>query len=48
MLQLRESLELIKKNYADEYERTGYFAAINKATLFAFAIDGKDSGTFTL
>ncbi len=48
MLQLRESLELIKKNYANEYERTGYFAAINKATLFAFAIDGKDSGTFTL
>lgn len=48
MLQLRETLELIKKNYADEYERTGYFAAINKGTLFAFAIDGKDNGTFTL
>ena len=25
-----------------------YFAAINKGTLFAFAIDGKDTGSFTL
>lgn len=48
MLQLRETLELIEKNYADEYERTGYFAAINKVTLFAFAIDGKDNGGFTI
>lgn len=48
MLQLRETLELIEKNYADEYERTGYFAAVNKGTLFAFAIAGKDNGTFTL
>lgn len=48
MLQLKETLELIEKNYADEYERTGYFAAINKGTLFAFAIDGKDTGSFTL
>lgn len=48
MLQLKETLELIGKNYADEYERTGYFAAINKGTLFAFAIDGKDTGNFIL
>ena len=48
MLQLRETLELIRKNYADEYERARYFAAINKGTLFAFAIDGKDVGSFTL
>ena len=48
MLQLRETLELIEKNYADEYARTGYFAAINKGTLFAFAIDGKETGSFTL
>ena len=48
MLQLKETLELIEKNYADEYERTGYFAAINKGMLFAFAIDGKDTGSFTL
>ena len=48
MLQLRETLELIEKNYGNEYERTGYFAAVNKGTLFAFAIDGKDNGSFTL
>ena len=48
MLQLRETLELIEKHYADEYERTGYFAAMNKGTLFAFAIDGKETGSFTL
>lgn len=48
MLQLRETLELIEKNYADEYNRTDYFAAVNKWTLFAFAIEGKGSGSLTL
>lgn len=48
MLQLKETLELIETHYADEYSRTGYFAAVNKATLFAFAIDGKETGSFTL
>lgn len=48
MLQLKETLELISKNYEDEYERAGYFAAVNKGTLFAFAIDGKETGSFTL
>ena len=48
MLQLRETMELIEKNYGDEYERTGYFAAVTKGTLFAFAIDGKGKGGFTL
>jgi len=48
MLQLRETLELIEKHYAEEFARTGYFAAINKGTLFAFAVDGKETGSFTL
>lgn len=48
MLQLRETLKLIENHYSDEYERTGYFAAINKSTLFAFAVNGKDTGSFTL
>ena len=48
MLQLRETLEIIDKHYAEPYERTGYFAAITKGTLFTFAIDGKDFGGFTL
>lgn len=48
MLQLRETLDLIEKNYASEYERTGYFAAICKGTLFNFAVDGKEAGSITL
>ena len=48
MLQLRETLELIEKNYADEYDRNGYFAAVSKGTLFTFAIDGKETGGFAL
>lgn len=48
MLQLKETLVMINKNCADEYERTGYFAAIHRGTLFAFAIDCKKAGTFTL
>ena len=48
MLQLRETLEIIDKHYAEQFERTGYFAAINKGTLFAFAVDSKETGSFTL
>lgn len=48
MLQLRETLELIEKHYAEEYKQTGYFSTINKGTLFTFAIDGKETGSFTL
>ncbi len=48
MLQLKETLELIEKHYAYEYESTGCFAAVTKGTLFAFAIDGKETGSFTL
>lgn len=48
MLQLKETLELVEKHYADEYKRTGYFAAVTKGTLFAFAIDSKEVGCFTL
>lgn len=48
MLQLRETLGGIGEFYEAEYERTGYFAAILKGTLLQYAIDGKESGTFTL
>lgn len=48
MLQLKETLEFIGKHYPAEYECTGYFAAVAKGTLFAFAIDGKETGSFTL
>jgi hypothetical protein len=48
MLQLRETLDLIEKNYSAEYTHSGYFAAIAKGTLFSFAIDGKETGSFVL
>lgn len=48
MLQLKETLELIEKNYAAEYDRSDYFAAVAKGTLFSYAIDGKEHGSFTL
>ena len=48
MLQLKETLELIEKHCAAEYERSGYFAAIDKGTLFTFAIDGKETGSFAM
>ena len=48
MLQLREMLERIGEHYAAAYERNGYFAAVEKGTLFTFAIDGKETGSFTL
>ena len=48
MLQLRDMLDLIEKNYAEEYKKSGYFAAICKKTLFAYAVDGKESGAVIL
>ena len=48
MIQLKETLELISKYYEDEYENSGYFAAVAKDTMLALAIDGKEKGSFTL
>ena len=48
MLQLRETLELIEKHYVDEYAQSHYFAAIVKGVFFTLAIDGKETGDFTL
>lgn len=48
LLQLRELLDRIETCYAEEYRRTGYFAAVEKSTLIAFAIGGKESGTITI
>lgn len=48
MLQLIETLELIEKYYADEYDSTGYFAAISKSTLFDFAVAGRETGCVIL
>ncbi len=48
MLQLRETLDLIEKNYKRELERSEYFAAISKMVLFNFAVDGNENGSFRL
>lgn len=48
MLQLRETLQIIEKNYKEEFERTGYFAAVDKGVMFSFAIGGKETGSFIL
>lgn len=48
MLQLRETLDLIEKHYEDEYKRTGYFAAVSKDALFAFAVDNRETGSIVL
>ena len=48
MLQLRETLEVIEKNYFEKYKKAGYFTVIFKGVLFGIAIDGKDTGSFTL
>ena len=46
MMQLKETLDLIEKHYADLHH--GYFAAIVKGDLIRFVIDSKETGTFTL
>ena len=46
MMQLRETLELIEKHYADLHH--GYFAAVVKGDLFRFAIDSREIGSFML
>ena len=48
MLQLKEMLALVEKQYAAEFERTACFAAVEKSTFFTFAVDGKENGSFTL
>ena len=47
MLQLTETLRKIETHYAAEYERTGYFAAMCRETLFSFVMSG-ETGSFAL
>lgn len=46
MLQLKDTLEKIEKNYVELYK--DYFAIIEKHTLFQFAIQFKQTGRFAL
>ena len=40
--------KLIQQQYAGAYTQTSCFAAIYKETLFAFAVSGKECGSFTM
>lgn len=48
MLQLGELLRRIEEQYADDYARTGYFAAIYRETLLSFTVDGRENGSLRL
>lgn len=48
MLQLRETLGVINENYAEQCEKSGYFAAVSKAALLSFAVDGRKTGSIVL
>ena len=48
MLQLKDTLDYIEKNYVKEFERTHFFALIDKSKFFSFAVDGKEAGGFTI
>lgn len=48
MLQLKETLGIIEKNYSEQYEESRYFAAVCKGTLMNFAVDGKENGSIVL
>ena len=47
MLQLRETLDMIRKHYDDQYARTGYFAALSKSAFLTYVLDHTQTGTFT-
>ena len=48
MLQLRETLDCIEKNFAEEYAAAGYFAAVAKDVLFSYAVNHETGGVLTL
>ncbi len=41
LLELRDIFKFINKNYKEEYEESGYFAAVAKGLFFDVVIDGK-------
>ena len=47
MLQLKETFELIEKEYPDIDSNT-YLAVVSKTTFFEFVIDNNQNGTFTM
>lgn len=48
ILQLKETLDYIEKNYFADYEESGYFATILRDVFFTFAIGSKETGCLEL
>ncbi len=48
MLQLKKVLSIIETQYAEQYEASGYFAAVSRGILFEYAVGSKENGSFTL
>ncbi len=48
MLQLRETLELIRNNYGKEFAESNYFAALNRADFIDCIMDHTQLGNFSL
>ncbi len=48
MLQLLDTVTRLRLYYPDRYDPRGYFAAVSKGTLFSFALEGREQGSFTL
>jgi len=44
MLQLEKNLKLIKEEYAEDFDRERYFAAVNKAVFLEYATMGEKKG----
>ncbi|MBQ9673639.1 MAG: hypothetical protein IJV39_03335 [Ruminococcus sp.] len=47
LLQLRETLKIIEKNYPEDYDNT-YFAAISKSVLLSYTMDSREKGSLIL
>ncbi len=48
LLQLRNTLKTIEKDYEAEYEKSGYFAVMERNTLNSYALTTRDSGSIVL
>ncbi len=48
LLQLRKTLKAIEKNYESEFEKSGYFAVMERDTLNSYALTTRDSGSIVL
>ena len=48
LLQLRETLEVIEKKYADMWAGSDYFAIVFKPMFYRFAVDGNSEAVLSL